>query len=497
MIPQPRIAFKPFDYQEKMIPWLEEKPRSALFASPGLGKSVCTLKAYDNLITDGASKGLLIVAPLRVCTITWPNEVAKWGFAKWMTIANMRTEEGVKHWINGTADIYVINFEQLASKDMTRTCRFCKNERPARQKCLKCRGKGFITTHYKGFIETYFKGKRKQDLPVDSVMIDELSLAKNPSSKRINALRAYREMFDRFNGLTGTPVPNTYLDLWAQIRFLDAGERLGKVYSHFRNRYFYALDPMGYKWEIKNGAKEEIQQKISDICLVMLGEDYLDIPQTLAIDEPAVLNKNARKQYEELKKELLLQLANGEIEALNAAVLTMKLLQITGGTVYDAEKNVHEIHSSKLEALKKIRKRHPKEPLLVLTAFKHESRRILKAFPEARMFDEKDLGKWQAGKIPMWVADPRSLSHGIDGLQKGGRIAVWFTLTYSSETYLQTNARLIRTGQSFETIVYRIMISGTVDDAVAEALKEKGDTQTGLVQALKNLQTLEQTKLIK
>lgn len=485
-----RIVFKPFDYQDRMVPWLRDKPQSALFASPGLGKSVCTLKAYDDLMTDGDVKGLLIVAPLRVCSITWPNEVGKWAFAEWMTIANMRTEEGIRHWQNGTADIYVINFEQLSSRDVTRVCSACKNKRPARGKCKQCRHKGFITKHYPGFTEKFLKGKEKKDLPVDALVIDELSLAKNPSSKRLKAIRAYRELFHTFHGLTGTPVPNTYMDIWAQIRMLDAGRRLGKVFTHFKNKYFYPLDTRGYKWAMRKGAKKAIQDAISDICLVMLSDDYLDVPQTAAIDIDITLPKKAFDQYNELKKELLLELAKGDIEALNAAVLTGKLLQITGGAAYDDERKVHKLHDAKVKAAVKLRKQHGSEPILILTAFKHESARLLEAIPGSRMFDENDMDEWREGKIHTWIADPRSLSHGIDGIQDSCRIAIWFTLTYSNEAYIQTNARIIRTGQSYETIIYRLLCPGTVDDAVAEALREKGGTQSGLLQALKNLQML-------
>jgi hypothetical protein len=171
-------------------------------------------------------------------------------------------------------------------------------------------------------------------------------------------------------------------------------------------------------------------------------------------------------------------------------VLTGKLLQITSGAVYDADRKVHQIHEAKIKALAKIRKTHGTEPMLVLTKFKHEQTRILEAIPGSRMFDEKDLGRWQDGKIHTWIADPKSLSHGIDGLQQGGRIALWFSLTHSNEAYIQTNARLVRTGQSFETIIYRLLVQGTIDDAVAETLRDKDSTQSGFTLALKNLQKL-------
>jgi hypothetical protein len=246
---------------------------------------------------------------------------------------------------------------------------------------------------------------------------------------------------------------------------------------------------MGYSFKLRSGAKEQIDNLLSDLCLVITGDDS-DLPASSVMDIPVVLPAEARKKYRELEKELLIEIKDKEIVALNAATLCGKLLQITGGAVYGEEKEIIHIHDAKIDALKKLRKQHGTEPILVLTAFKHESVRILAAIDGAEMFNEKRLDAWQRGEIHTWVADPRSLSHGIDGLQKSGRIAVWFTLTYSNETYLQTNARLIRTGQSAETLIYRLVSPNTIDDAVAEALREKTNIQTGLMGALKALQTM-------
>jgi hypothetical protein len=203
-----------------------------------------------------------------------------------------------------------------------------------------------------------------------------------------------------------------------------------------------------------------------------------------------VLPPPVKTKYRALQKDLLVQLERGEVVALTAATLCNKLLQFTSGAVYDEHRAVHEVHSAKLESLRGIRSRHNGEPILVLCAFKHESERVLKAIAGARMFDERDLPQWQAGEIMTWVADPRSLSHGIDGMQASCRIAVWVSLTYSNETYIQTNARLIRTGQAAETLIYRLICPGTIDDAVAEALRDKSDTQSGMLAAINALQQL-------
>lgn len=486
------MEYTPFDYQETMIQWLLTHRQAALFCSPGLGKTGVSLAAYEEHSLAG-SKGMLVVCPIRVASITWPREVAKWDFSRHWVVANLRTPEGIRHWYKGTADIYLINSEMLPTREVRTNCKECKDESGKREHCIECNGDGKITQKHHGFVAKFLKGKKASELPVDVLLIDELSLAKSHTSKRFNALRMYRSMFPRaIWGLTGTPAPNSYVDLFAQIRILDDGKRLGVSPGEYKRIYFDKRGPDQFaKFELKPESKAQIEHRLSDLCLTMLSDDYLDVPTCNYTDHEIALPAKAKKEYDTMKKELLLQIESGEIEALNAAALTNKLLQITGGAVYDADRTVHVLHDAKIKALKDIAKRHTGEPLLVLTQFKHERARLLEAFPEAKLFHERDLELWQQGKIKMWIADARSLSHGIDGIQVGGRIAVWHTLSYSNETYLQTNARLVRTGQSFETIIYRIIATGTIDDAVAEALREKDGRQQGLFAALKALQLLE------
>jgi hypothetical protein len=488
------MKFVPFDYQHRPIEHLLDNDDACLFASPGLGKTVMTLTAISQLILEGAAKGALIIAPLRVCAITWPAQTARWDHTKWMRVANLRTPEGQDAWDRGAAEIFVLNSEQLPSITRTVKCPKCYGGG-----CGKC-NHGMIEKKFPGFVDKFIKGRKT--LPVDILVIDELSLAKNHASKRFNALRPYvndiskvdgkRDYVSPFRrrwGLTGTPAPNSYLDLFAQVRIIDGGKRLGTAFTAYQSRYFES-DYLGYKWVIRPGAKEIIDEKISDIAMVMLGKDYLDLPTCNTEDIEVDLPAAAMKAYKTLEKELLVELETGEITALSAAALTTKLLQLTAGCVFDAEKNTHLVHDAKIDALRKLRKAHPKEPLLVLTSYTHERKRILEAFPEARQFHEKDLGEWQKGKIKMWTTDSRSISHGIDGLQLAGRIAVWMTPTYSFETYFQTNARLVRTGQEHETIIYRILAKGTIDPAVAEALRMKEEGQEGLMVAIKALQML-------
>jgi hypothetical protein len=329
---------------------------------------------------------------------------------------------------------------------------------------------------------------------VDTLVIDELSLAKNPQSKRFKALHKHLGAIPRRWGLTGTPIPNNYLDLWMQVRMLDDGKRLGKTFSGYKDEWFYPADYMGYTFKLITGAKEQIDRRLSDLALVMVGNPN-DLPSSSIIDIPATMPPVARKQYKTLEKEMLAEIADGEITAPSAGVLVNKLLQLTSGAVYDEDRNVLPVHTAKLDALRTLLDKHCGEPVLILTAFKHESARIIDAIPEARMFNEMLLGDWQDGRIPVWVADPRSLSHGIDGLQKSCRIAIWCSLTYSHETYVQTNARLIRTGQTAETIIYRIICPGTIDDAVAEALRDKSETQTGMLHAVRALQRMTLSKI--
>jgi SNF2 family DNA or RNA helicase len=484
--------FQHFAYQLPMRDWLASRDSAALFVSPGMGKSVVILERLANLISSGESNRALIVAPKRVVTCTWPTQIAKWKHSSWMQVADLRTPKGVAQWERGDFDIALINYDQLASIDRNIACRACKGKMPKVITCEECDGDGTREIHSPGMVEKLMR--KRKGLPVDTIVFDELDFAKNPSSKRINAIRPYlAEFFPRRIGLTGTPCPNDYQDIFAQIRLLDDGQRLGKSFAQFRQNYFEQADYMGYRYKLRAGAKEIIDAKISDLALVMLGDDYLDIPETRAEDIEVTLPADARKAYKTLEKELLLELAKSDVVALNAAALATKLLQLTGGCVYDEHGEPHTIHTAKLKALEKLRKQHGNEPILVLVAYKHEMALVLKSIPGSRQFHEKDLEDWRAGKIRTWVANCQQMSHGIDGLQDGGRIAVWYTLTYSNGRYLQTNARLIRTGQSSKTIVYRLIAAGTIDEAVAESLREKDDTQKGLLNALKALQMLTST----
>lgn len=448
------MYFTPRPHQQMIHDHVTSRKESMVIAGMGLGKTGASFTIAETLILGGEVKGILVVAPLRVTNLTWGNEQKKWDNFSWLKVANMRTAEGQKQWHEQSADIYLINYDQM------------------QQFCAK-----------------YLKGKHAS-LPVDAVIWDEISKAKSPTSKRINTFRAHRSKFKYHIGLTGTPASNSYLALFAQYRLLDGGKRLGIVYNQFRREYFES-DYHGYKWTLKHGAKELIQHKIADMTITLRSEDYLDIPDVVVEDVYAPLQKEALKLYKDFQKEYLLDIGEGEIEAVNAAVLAGKLQQLTGGAVYDEDRNWHTIHNAKIEALRKLCKKLRKkgETVLVIYHYKHELERILKALPNAELFTEERLGAWNKKHIPIWVANAASIGHGLN-LQDGGNNMVWFTLTYSRELYDQTNARLARTGQQYVTTIYRLLCRNTIDDAIAETLRERGDSQNELLLTLRNLHSL-------
>ena len=443
------MKFTPFEYQHGMVDHLRDTPHAALFAGMGLGKTPCTLEAYRQLRERGDFKGVLIIAPLRVCSITWPDQVARWDMP--FTVANLRTEEGKQAWRDGTADIYLINFELVSGRGSK-----------------------------KGFLDEYV-GK---DMPVDTLLIDELSCLK-ANSKRTKAVIKARKNFKRVHGLTGTPSPNGLMDLFYQLKVLDGGARLGTGITAFKQRWFDS-DYMGYNFTPKKHAHHEINSAIADICLVRRSDDHLDIPDCNVIDENVTLPAKVMKQYKALQTQLVIDINDTVVDAQSAAVLLGKLMQFTAGSVYDEDGETVHLHTAKHAALAKIIKKH--SPVLVLTRYKSEMSALLDAFPEAQQFDERRMDDWRAGKIPVWVANPASLSHGIDGIQDSCSTIVWMSLTYSLEQYEQTNARILRTGQDKAATIYRIMAADSIDWVVASALENKSEGQSALMSAVGMLQ---------
>lgn len=475
------MKFVPEIYQEQGIDFLADSvyrgdPPRALFAGCGLGKTAMTLGAADRLFQDGALKGLLVVAPIRVCNITWPSEVALWNEFNWMTVANLRTKQGMEAWVRGEAHIYTINYEALPM-----------------------------------FSQKYLINRKRKDLPVCTVVYDELSKAKNHASVRINDFRRHWDKFERHWGLTGTPSPNSKLDLFAQYRLLDGGERLGTVFGKFRQQYFYAVDHDMRNWIEMKGQANVIEGLLQDMTLVLKSSDWLKIEDTEVIDIEVGLPDNVKAMYKKLSKELLLLIDQHKINAVNAAVLVNKLTQITSGAIYTGLRESYDennelvmlpgetviLHDHKVKAVKQIYKEQRGKPLMVAYQYKHEEERLRKEFPDAVCFSDAKSPKqqdlmaeaWNAQMIPMLIVSPAAAGHGLN-LQFGGTDIVWFSLNWSRELYDQLNARLARKGQIGFPRIFRLLCPKTIDEAVAETLRKKGDDQTNLMDAIANFKLL-------
>jgi SNF2 family DNA or RNA helicase len=442
-----------------MIDHLLAHDRALCFIGMGVGKTAGCLATINELRNQGNFQAALIIAPLRVCNLTWPMEVKQWENFRWMKVANLRTPLGRRAFIAGLADIYLINYEGIP------------------------------------LLKTLVD-KRGGEVPYDTLIIDESTRTKNAKSKRITMFRNNVPAVNRRWALTGTPAPNSLLDIWGQVRMVDDGERLGPSFAAFQKAHFTS-DYMGYKHTANEGAKEYVEDKISDITITLRSSDWLkDVPDYAIEDVEIPLGHTLMEQYLEFERELLLELhGNVNITAANAAALVSKLLQFTSGAVYDADKVQHGVHDLKMKALARIIKQ-TQGPVLVAVNFQHEQSRIRKAFPQARFFaDAKNetmqlnlLQQWNEGKIPMLVVHPASCGHGLN-LQKGSSTMVWTTLTYSRENYEQTIARLWRRGQKDAVTVYRLMCPDTVDDVVAEVLANKRANEDSLLSALQMLES--------
>lgn len=451
--------FTPDKPQRIITDHLQVTNDALIFVGMGLGKTSACLHALNDLFQSAESIGALVVAPLRVANLTWPMEVRQWDQFRWMRVANLRTEQGQRAFLNDTAHIYTINYDSL-------------------------------------HVLVSLVERRKGKLPYDVVIFDELTRAKNHASKRINLYRRKVPRVQRQWGLTGTPVPNSNLDLFAQVRLIDGGKRLGQKFLEFKKTYFYPSGGMYDPWKEKRDTAQTLEKKIADITLTLKSSDWLNLPDTVIEDVEIKFTKELEDRYKTLEKELVLQLRKDKVlNVANAAALVTKLLQFTSGHVYDEEREVHPVHNLKFDALKHIA-HHEKQPLMVATIYQHEQDRIRSQFPQARFFgdakspktQEALLKDWNAGKVPMLVSHPASVGHGLN-LQFGSAAMVWMTLTYSRELYEQMIARLARRGQDKVVKVYRLMVPGTADDAVATALEEKAENEARLISALQMLES--------
>ncbi len=447
------LDLPPLPAQKVMTKFLLEGNSRLLFSEPGVGKTRATIDANDWLMSDADIEGTLIIAPKRVAVLTWPDELSKWSRHQ---CADLRTPEGVKAWKTGSSPYYVINIDRIQQ-----------------------------------FCDTLLKGKKS--IPAQSLVLDECHRLKDPMGKRVKELMKHRGLFSRFAGLTGTPTPNSPLDLFSQARLMDGGVSLGKSWTQFRQTYA-TPDFMGYKWSLNPGADEAIYRRIHHMTLVMRAAEWMDIPPVEVIEIEIPLPDQFRAEYLKLQKESILQTLSGEVVAETAAVLVGKLRQMTSGAVYssgeETGRSVLPFHDAKTEALRKLHDSIGRKPMLVFIQYDHERDRILKALPWAKLFDETKIDDWNDGKIPMWVAHPASTSEGLN-LQKPCGHICWFSGTYSSSEFTQGNARVARTGQTRPTTIYRLVMRGTIDEAVVEATRRKIAGQNAALETLKMLARLE------
>ena len=443
------MQYKPYEYQEYATRFIQTHEVSAIFLDCGMGKSVITLTAIKRLLAKGKARRVLVVAPLRVAQTTWPDEIQKWDHLKGLTYAvAVGSEEKRKAALAKKADITIINRENvewLVAKSGKKWC-------------------------------------------YDTVVLDELSSFKSYQAKRFKYLLKVRPFVSRIVGLTGTPASNGLMDLWAEFRVLDLGERLGRYITRYREAYFKPDKrnaQVVFSYKPLPGAEERIYEKISDITISMKAKDYLHLPELVFNDVFVKLDEKAERAYAEFKADMVVELKGEEIDAVNAAVLSNKLLQMANGAIYAEDGKVIRIHDKKLDALEDMLESANGKPVLVAYWFKHDLQRIKERFPFAREIKTaEDIRAWNNGEIAMGLIHPASAGHGLN-LQRGGSTIIWFGLTWSLELYQQLNARLYRQGQKETVIIHHILTEGTMDERVLRAVGEKDKTQSALIDAVK------------
>lgn len=449
------MKYQPHSYQEYATEFIEANPVSCLLLDMGLGKTAITLTALNDLLFDSfEAHRVLVVAPLRVARDTWPEELRKWEHLsdlRFSVAVGSEAERKAALWKQ--ADIYIINRENV-------------------QWLIEESGLPF---------------------DFDTVAVDELSSFKSHQSKRFRSLMKVRPKVKRIVGLTGTPSSNGLMDLWAEFRLLDMGRRLGRFIGRYRTDYFVPDKRNGqviFSYKSLPDAEKRIYAKIADITISMKSTDHLKMPELVTAEYPVRMSASERDRYDEMKRDLVLQLADGEIIAANAAALSNKLCQMANGAVYDDNGDVRHIHDRKLDALEDLIEAANGKPVLVAYWFRHDLERIaarLKArhIPFSKMDTSESIARWNRGELPVALIHPASAGHGLN-LQSGGSTIIWFGLTWSLELYQQTNARLWRQGQQSETVViHHIIAKDTIDERVLKALSEKDRTQAALIDAVK------------
>lgn len=451
------MEFKPHAYQQHCIDKIIEIKKLGLFLDMGLGKTITTLTAVKELKYNRfLVRKVLVIAPKKVAEGTWTREAAKWGHTQMLRVSPVLGSQTKRiRALNTPADLYIINRENVC----------------------------WLVDYY------------RNAWPFDMVVVDESSSFKSHSAKRFKALASVGDRIDRMVELTGTPSPNGLEDLWSQIFLLDGGERLGKRYAQFRERYFQpdkrGADGMVYSYEAKPGTEASILEKISDICISMKAEDYLQLPDITYHEIPVELDSKSLKAYCELEREMVLQLPEDDetISVTSAAALSNKLLQLANGALYGEDRQVHEVHGCKVEAFLELIESLQGKPALVFYNYQHDRARILKALEKSglavrELKTTQDEDDWNAGKIQVLLTHPASSAYGLN-LQQGGNHVIWFGLTWNYELYTQANKRLHRQGQKEKVIIHHLVCSGTRDTDVMQALQRKDDVQSWVMESLK------------
>lgn len=445
------MKYKPHDYQDHTTQFIIDHPESAIFLGMGMGKTISTLTAINDLVRNRfETQKVLVIAPIRVARDTWPAELNKWDHLAGLIVSPIiGTAKQREAAANRRADIYTIGRENIP----------------------------WLVKHHGG------------RWPYDMVIIDELSSFKNPQAKRFKALKKVRPKINRIVGLTGTPAPNSLLDIWAPFRLIDNGQRLGKYITHYRDQYFTPGRRNGavvYNWNLRPGADQAIYDNIADITVSMRTTDYLQLPEATHQHITVQLPAKARKHIDTLKRDLVLDLDDDTIDAANAATLSLKLQQLAGGAIYnEAGDDYITIHDEKIQALTELVDQAAGNSMLVCYWFKHERDRILNTIPAARVLDtQQDFEDWNAGRIPVALIHPASAGHGLN-LQTGGHIMVWYTTPWSLELYEQANARLHRQGQTEPVSIIHIDTADSIDQTIHQALTRKDTTQQALITAVK------------
>lgn len=443
------MRYFPHDYQRYATDFIINNPISAVLLEMGLGKSVISLSAINELMLDYFDVSrTLVIAPLRVAISTWSEEIKKWEHLKYLTYSVVTGSEKERlDALRKPAHIYLINRENV----------------------------DWLITK-SGFEWTF-----------DMVVIDELSSFKSYQAKRFKSLLKVRPKVKRIVGLTGTPSSNGLMDLWAEFRILDMGERLGRYVTHYRQNFFVPdkrNQQMIFSYKPKDGAEKMIYSLISDITISMKSKDFLKMPECVMNEVIVTLSDKEQKLYDSLKQDMVLSLEENEIDAINAAALSNKLLQMSNGAVYNDDKESLHIHDRKLDALEDLIEGANGKPVLVAYWFKHDLEKIKVRFDVREIKSAKDISDWNEGKIPVALIHPASAGHGLN-LQAGGSTLIWFGLTWSLELYQQTNARLYRQGQDSTVVIYHILTKGTIDEDVMKALKAKEKIQDALIESVK------------